>query len=733
MRHSRGWAALAAGTVIGAAGLLCHSPASAVTAGTAAADGAQPALVKLSIGESRTCTGTLIDPQWVITATACFAENGAPVGAGAPTKPTTATIGRSQPSGTDGIVSPVVRIVPHPDRGVTLVQLQLRQTGVTPLALGTAAPAVGDTLKVAGYGRTGTEWVPDRLQTAPFTVESTTSATLSLAGGTLCEGDAGAPALVETSDGVRLAGLATGSWQRGCLAVSDTREGATAARLDNLGSWVQSITTLSGFTTTFASFAGLGSYDLANTADQAVPYDYDHSGKQDHVVVYRPGSRYIAIQKHNADNTFSTVFTSTAGIAGYDLAVSTDRIVPYDYEHSGKRDYLLIYRPGSKIAYVVKHNAGNSFAIVHSSTNGIGGFDLATTADQIVAFDYEHTGRADYLLIYRPGQRIAWIIKHNADNTFSHVYTSSAGIGSYDLAVATDRAVAYDFDHSGKADHLLFYRPGSRIAFVVKHNADNTFSTVWSSFGGVAGFDLSDTRDLITPFDYEQTGRLDTLVLYRPGARRAVVATHTAANTMTAVLSSTNGIGGYDLAVATDRIAAFDAVHDTRLHGLLLYRPGSRTAFVVDRVFPAGTVTGGSPALEPGQDIVENGSYPGAARVLAERGIKLITGDGHIMLADCGPDPDQPPSDLILVQSLDQSLPAGANFCFKATGPHGYLTMEIPQVYFVRGENTRTIAAKVETHDATPVVETFQVDPREWQPLGIGQSRGDATVLELRF
>jgi hypothetical protein len=59
--------------------------------------------------------------------------------------------------------------------------------------------------------------------------------------------------------------------------------------------------------------------------------------------------------------------------------------------------------------------------------------------------------------------------------------------------------------------------------------------------------------------------------------------------------------------------------------------------------------------------------------------------------------------------------------------------MEIDEVYFVRGENDRTIAAKVEVQDATPVTETERVDPGEWQPVGVGQARGDATLLELRY
>lgn len=140
-----------------------------------------------------------------------------------------------------------------------------------------------------------------------------------------------------------------------------------------------------------------------------------------------------------------------------------------------------------------------------------------------------------------------------------------------------------------------------------------------------------------------------------------------------------------------------------------------------------------SAAEDAPPSIVEDYSYPGAAQVLAQKGIKLIKGDGHITMVDCGSNPKNPPVDLILVQSNDLTLPGGVNFCFKATGSAGWLSMEIPKVYFVRGNSTNTIAAKVEVKDDPTVVEVEKVEPGEWQPVGPGQARGEATVLELRY
>jgi len=151
-------------------------------------------------------------------------------------------------------------------------------------------------------------------------------------------------------------------------------------------------------------------------------------------------------------------------------------------------------------------------------------------------------------------------------------------------------------------------------------------------------------------------------------------------------------------------------------------------------------VTGGSVvavAQESADDqaasLVEDYNYPGAAQVEATRGIKLLKGDGHIMLADCGSDPNLPPQNLILVQTSRLGSPDETNHCFKATGTKGFLTMQVDDVYFIRGENDRTVAAKVEVHESTPVTETERVDPGEWQPIGIGQGRDAATLVELRF
>ena len=96
------------------------------------------------------------------------------------------------------------------------------------------------------------------------------------------------------------------------------------------------------------------------------------------------------------------------------------------------------------------------------------------------------------------------------------LYQSGAGIGGYDLADPADQAFAFDYDGSGKLDHLVLYRPGHRTIWVLKNNG-GTFQAVLASSGGIGGYDLANSRDRVFAFDYYSNGRLDHLVLYRPG------------------------------------------------------------------------------------------------------------------------------------------------------------------------------------------------------------------------
>ncbi|MFE2839887.1 trypsin-like serine protease [Streptomyces mirabilis] len=245
-RPRRAWTGgLIAATSLAAA--LTTTTAGAVS-GPQAGDDVSAATARLDIGDQRGCSATLVAPQWLLTAASCFADAASsPIPAGAPKVKTTAVVG--------GKAQQVVNLVPRSDRDVVMAQLAQPVQDITPLAVTGTAPAAGDEVQAAGFGRTHTEWVPDQVHVAAFTVQNTAATTLDLAGksdgAAVCKGDTGGPILTTTGGRTVIAGVSSLSWQGGCLGTdaAETRTGAVAARVDDLTAWVQQV----AFSTTFAA------------------------------------------------------------------------------------------------------------------------------------------------------------------------------------------------------------------------------------------------------------------------------------------------------------------------------------------------------------------------------------------------------------------------------------------------------------------------------------------------
>jgi hypothetical protein len=109
-------------------------------------------------------------------------------------------------------------------------------------------------------------------------------------------------------------------------------------------------------------------------------------------------------------------------------------------------------------------------------------------------------------------------------------------------------------------------------------------------------------------------------------------------------------------------------------------------------------------ATAPGY-AVEDFAYPQAERIYAERGILLKRGDGHIVLADCGSQ-----SGLLEVWSRQSA----EKYCFRVTGDHGYLSLELPSVYGIKGNDyTTEVNMTVDEEE-----KTFQVEKNSWTPVG---------------
>jgi hypothetical protein len=125
----------------------------------------------------------------------------------------------------------------------------------------------------------------------------------------------------------------------------------------------------------------------------------------------------------------------------------------------------------------------------------------------------------------------------------------------------------------------------------------------------------------------------------------------------------------------------------------------------------------GTPPATVGSSLVETYAYPGAAAIEQEQGVKLIRGNGRIMLTTC-----DEATDLIIVETLDRG-----QVCFRAQGAGGLLTVEIPDVYLIRGGD-EDITATV-THDGASA--EYEVAEGEWASVITGEGTF-AVLLEIQ-
>ncbi|MER8045840.1 trypsin-like serine protease [Streptomyces sp. NPDC094032] len=247
MYRPRARAALGGAIAVVVSGALITSPAQALD-GPAALGTSYGFTAKLAIGDThRSCTATLINAQWLLTAASCFAadpSSGSTVAAGAPKWETTATISRAELDAVGGQVRKVVELIPRTDRDLVLAKLDTPVRGIHPLRAAGTAPTEGESFTGAGYGRTKDTWVPNELHTGSFTAGEVTTTGLAVDGSPLCKGDTGAPVVREHAGLFELAGVVTASWQGGCLGTSDaeTRTGAVATRVDDLAPWIKQST-----------------------------------------------------------------------------------------------------------------------------------------------------------------------------------------------------------------------------------------------------------------------------------------------------------------------------------------------------------------------------------------------------------------------------------------------------------------------------------------------------------
>ncbi|MDX3383407.1 S1 family peptidase [Streptomyces niveiscabiei] len=397
---------------------LCTSTQATALGGDSVTAASYAFTAKLAIGDTfRSCTGTLVNAQWILTASSCFAADpsaGFTVAAGAPKWKTTATVGRTDLTTTAGQVRDVVELVPHADRDLVLARLATPVRGITPLRVGATAPTAGEQLKGTGYGRTKDTWVPSTLRSGAFTVNRADATELQIDGTPVCKGDTGAPVFREKDGLLELAAVTTASWQGGCLGVTETRTDALATRVDDLAAWVRQ-----------------------STASTLTPWRLQ-------MVTVANKDLFHTVRDSNWDwSAFGDVERAAGGIG--DIAQASDAAV------SGTNTVLALGADG--VVYEAKRNPNGTWVAFRPLTGELG----ALTGLKKIAVT--STGSA-LGLVAITGSRVHHAVR-DASGTWSKWGDVTAAVGT--LATPTDITVAKVGDtthvgviaNNGKAYHTI--------------------------------------------------------------------------------------------------------------------------------------------------------------------------------------------------------------------------------------------------------------------------------------
>lgn len=435
-----------------AAGLISAVPAQAVT-GPEAQAGQYASTVKLNLGDeanSRACTASLIDANWIVTAASCFAATpGGSVPAGKPALKATATLSNGQ-------TREIVQLAPRTDRDLVLALLATPVTDVTAVKRAATAPAAGVDVTSAGFGRTKTEWVPGKLHIGVFTTNTTDATTLAITGkGTdaICKGDTGGPLLNAAGE---LVGVNSKSWQGGCLGTpaTETRTTAVASRADDLGGWIEQIrATTPGWKTETVVQAGTSLYQGIRLTGGAWTGFTDVQSKagnlggirtaavagidaDTHVVALGSDGR-LQHTIRKADGTWGS-FGDIGAVAGVLTGITQVSAVSIGF------DLHVVAVADGKLFHTVRRADGkwSSFGNVAGAAGPIGAVSSAATASaagqlQVTAIS---GGKPFHTIRTAAGNWSAWgDVARAAGATGPITSVSMAGIGSdAHIVIATD-------------------------------------------------------------------------------------------------------------------------------------------------------------------------------------------------------------------------------------------------------------------------------------------------------
>ncbi|MGW3135002.1 hypothetical protein [Streptomyces sp. NPDC001139] len=263
--------------------------------------------------------------------------------------------------------------------------------------------------------------------------------------------------------------------------------------------------------------AGIGGFDLMDPADRLVAFDFNSSGHNDALLAYGPDKIWVLAQSAEVGQTYAPVFE---GAPSTDLFPHLlDQVVAYDYNGTGKEDSLLCYWPGQNDVHLYCRGDGATLAWQKQWTNGIG-LPMPESVG-LVPFDYAGTGNNDHLLYYTLGSPgTAYILKPAPDTPTGFTKVNQAPLTTLaGFALTTGVFITpLDYNSSGSSTHLLCYVPGAGKVYIVTSDKNNGFTAVVANnSGGIGTYDLAVPEDRLLAFDYNNLGFNDHILAYRPG------------------------------------------------------------------------------------------------------------------------------------------------------------------------------------------------------------------------